>query len=64
MVINKQEWAIHRLVAMSFLPNPNNKPEVDHINRNKADNRVENLRWVTTKENAQAWRKLELDSTD
>lgn len=42
---------LHRLIAQAFVPNPDNKPEVDHINRNTLDNRVENLRWVTHKEN-------------
>ena len=41
----------HRLVATTFIPNPDNLPEVDHINRIRTDNRVENLRWVTRSEN-------------
>jgi hypothetical protein len=42
---------IHRLVAIAFIPNPDGKKEVDHINRIKTDNRVENLRWSTRSEN-------------
>lgn len=42
---------LHKIVANLFIPNPHNKPEVDHINSVRTDNRVENLRWVTHKEN-------------
>lgn len=43
---------IHILVAKAFIPNSENKPEVDHIDRDKSNARVENLRWVTKSENA------------
>ena len=48
---NKHTVYLHRIIAEAFIPNPDNKPCIDHINTNKQDNRIENIRWVTYKEN-------------
>lgn len=44
---NHKMYRAHRLIAMTFLDNPENYPVVNHLNHNKADNRVENLEWTT-----------------
>lgn len=41
-----KHYLLHRIIAEVFIPNPDNQPEVDHINRVRTDNRIENLRWV------------------
>ena len=55
LIINgkQKRMRVHRMVALTFIDNPDNKPYVNHINGNHSDNNVENLEWVTPSENTQ-----------
>lgn len=50
--VGKKWMLVHRLIAETFVDNPDNKPTVDHIDRNPLNNTVQNLRWATRKEQA------------
>ena len=49
--LNRMRYVKHRLIAKQFIPNPNNLPCVDHINHNRIDNHISNLRWVSSSDN-------------
>ena len=56
----EKQLRLNRLIAIAFIPNPNNKEQVNHLNGNKADNRVENLEWATRSENGKHAYKMGL----
>ena len=58
--LNGTDYLKHRIIAQQFIPNddPKNKKQVDHINRDKLDNRIENLRWVNVSENSKNKNKV------
>lgn len=61
---NWHKRKIHRLIALSFIPNPFNKLEVNHIDGNKSNFNINNLEWVTKSENAKhAWENITKETT-
>ena len=65
--LNCKKYLKHRVIAMQFIPNPESLPEVDHINRIRQDNRIENIRWISKSNNERnkaAYNKVAVEYLD